>query len=105
MPKSNPFFSRGLRYGLPNRFREYLTYGAVARFHQNAHPVRESGHSRHILKHGQNARSGKCSGYRASTARLIIVQTSLTQKLVPLLSKIRTKEPAVTVRFGSPYLL
>lgn len=26
-------------------------------------------------------------------------QTSLTQKLVPLLSKIRTKEPAVTVRF------
>jgi hypothetical protein len=32
--------------------------------------------------------------------RLIEVQTSLTQKLVPLLSKIRTKEPAVTVRFG-----
>jgi hypothetical protein len=55
MPKFNPFSSRGLRYGFPIRFREYLTYGAIARFHQNAHPVRESGHTYHILKHGQNA--------------------------------------------------
>ena len=55
MPKFNPFSSQGLRYGFPNIVLEYLTYGAVARFHQNAHPVREGGHSCHILKHGQNA--------------------------------------------------
>jgi SCY1-like protein 2 len=78
----------------------------IARFYQNAHSVRESSHSRYILKHGQNARSGNAHVITRSRPgpRLTKAQTSLTQKLVPLLSKIRTKEPAVTVCFRWPSL-
>lgn len=74
----------------------------IARFYQNAHTVRESGHSCYVPKHDQNTRPGNAQVFPHSRpgARLTNAQTSLTQKLVPLLSKIRTKEPAVTVRFG-----
>jgi len=101
MPKSKACSSRGLRWGSRYYSHEYLTDYTTACLHQDARSVRESSYSRYILKHDQYIGSGKCPGYFASPLRLTKVQSSLTQKLVPLLSKIRTKEPAVTVRFGS----
>jgi hypothetical protein len=54
LPKSRAFSFQGLRCDFRYRFHDYLTDDTTARLHENAHSVRESSYSGHVLKYGQN---------------------------------------------------
>lgn len=56
MPKSKAFSFRGLRCDFPFPYcsHDCLTDDTTARLHENAHSVRESSYSGHVLEYGQN---------------------------------------------------
>lgn len=68
--------------------------------HENPDIDGEGGHFDHLPVHGKNSRPGLPCTLKFIFEGSYDLQTSLTQKLVPLLSKIRTKEPAVMVRLA-----
>ena len=70
----------------------------IAGFYKNKNSFGESRDTGNISEHGEDTRPGRFSYYPSLRKDVsVIFKTSLTQKLVPLLSKIRTKEPAVMV--------
>jgi len=72
-----------------------LTVGTVG-LYQDSDPECEGCHACYIFGHGQDAGPGSLTGAVIANV-LTLFQSSLTQKLVPLLSKIKTKEPSVMV--------
>lgn len=80
-----------------------ILMGLSAGIHENKDPVRQSHDPANTSQHGQNIGSGmpflETRSFLASPPPFLTGvpthQSSLTQKLVPLLSRIRTKEPAV----------